>query len=163
MSGALTASYLDYDANDHGALFVDGATANVSVEDSTIHDSGPMGSTSAPDLVTVNAAAKLHVAYSDLSGAHCGLHFEGVDAVDIDHVTIHGVTNGADLWGSSQSGTRTITSSNFESLVENFDESGTNGTIAVSGCYLTGANKLVDGNVQISGSASQPVAGAGPR
>ena len=164
VAGALTASYLDYDANDHGAFFVNEKTARFFAEDSTFHNSGPMGSKSAPDLLTVNAATKLHVAYSDLSGAHCGFHFEGVDTVEIDHVTAHDVTNGADVWGSSQAGTRTITSSNFEKLSENFDETGANGSFSVSGCYMTGTNKLAPTSaVTITASASQEILDAKPR
>lgn len=163
VTGALTASYLDYDAADHGVLFVDGATANVAIDDSTLHNSGIMGSKSAPDMITVNKATKLHVAYSDISGAHCGFHFEGITSLEIDHVTVHAVTNGADVWGTTQTGTRSVTSSNFESLSENFDETGSNGAVAVTGCYLTGTNKLTDAQIQITGSVSQPITDAKPR
>lgn len=164
VAGALTASYLDYDASDHGAFFVDDKTARFFAEDSTFHNSGPLGSKSAPDLLTVNAAMKLHVAYSDLSGAHCGLHFEGVDTVEIDHVTVHDVTNGADVWGSSNTGTRTITSSNFEKLSENFDETNANGPFSVSGCYMTGTNKLAASSaITIASPAPQEIADAKPR
>jgi hypothetical protein len=162
IDGAFTASYLDYDSNDHGALFVENAVAVVAIDDSTIHNSGPMGSTSAPDQITSNAATKVHVAYTDISGAHCGFHFEGVDAVEVDHVTVQNVTNGADVWGSSNVGTRTITSSNFESLTKNFDENGSNGVFSVTGCYLAGQNHLIDGQIQISGSATSAIVDAHP-
>ena len=39
-----------------------------------------------------------HIAYSDVSGAHCGFHFTGGDAISIDHVTVHDITNAADVW-----------------------------------------------------------------
>jgi hypothetical protein len=163
ISGALTASYLDYDANDHGTIVTIDPTAALSIEDSTIHNSGPMGKTSAPDQLTDNGAATFHVAYTDISGAHCGFHFDQASVFDIDHITVHDVTNGADLWGTTATGTRSIKSSNWESLVENFDENNTNGVIAVDGCYTTGTNKLKDAQVQITNQASGPIAGAGPR
>jgi hypothetical protein len=123
-----------------------------------------MGSSSAPDLLTSNGASTFHVAYTDISGAHCGFHFEGIDTLEIDHVTVHGVTNGADVWGSSSTGTRTITSSNFEQLSENFDEHGSNGAVSVTGCYLTGTNKLAPTSaLTITSPASQAIADAKPR
>ncbi len=164
IAGAFTASYLDYDANDHGAIVTTSPDALVHIEDSTIHNSGPMGSSSAPDLLTANGASTFHVAYTDISGAHCGFHFEGVDTIEIDHVTVHGVTNGADVWGSSSTGTRTITSSNFEQLSENFDESNANGAVSVSGCYMTGTNKLAQSTaITITSPASQAIVDAKPR
>ena len=164
IAGVFTASYLNYDANDKGAFVTTSPYALVHIEDSTIHNSGSMGSTSAPDLLTANGASTFHVAYSDISGAHCGFHFEGVDTVDIDHVTVHDVTNGADVWGSSSTGTRTITSSNFVSLSENFNETNTNGAFSVSGCYMTGTNKLAASSaVSITSPASQQIPDAKPR
>ena len=163
VSGSFTASYLDYDSNDHGAIVTLDKTAVLSMEDSTIHNSGPMGKATAPDQLTDNGAATFHVAYSDISGSHCGFHFDQASVFDIDHVTVHDVTNGADLWGTSSSGTRTIKSSNWQSLTENFDETNTNGVISVDGCYTTGTNKLKDAQVQITNPASVAVTGAGPR
>ena len=163
VSGSLTASYLDYDSNDHGAIVTLDKTAVLSMEDSTIHNSGPMGKATAPDQLTDNGAATFHVAYSDISGAHCGFHFDQASVFDIDHITVHDVTNGADLWGTSSSGTRTIKSSNWQLLTENFDENNTNGVVAIDGCYTTGTNKLKDTQVQITNPSSTPVTGAGPR
>jgi len=163
VSGSLTASYLDMDANDHGAIVTLDKTAVLSLEDSTIHNSGKLGSTSAPDQLTDNGAATFHVAYSDISGAHCGFHFDQASVFDIDHITVHDVTNGADFWGTSTSGTRTIKSSNWQNVVENFDETNVNGVISVDGCYTTGTNKLKDTQVTITNASSTPIAGAGPR
>ncbi len=163
VSGSFTASYLDYDANDQGAVVTLSPTASVHIDDSTIHNSGPMGKSSAPDLLTANGGTMFHVAYTDMSGAHCGFHFEGIDSVEVDHVTVHDVTNGADVWKSTSKGTRTVTSSNFESLSENLDEQGTNGTYSVTGCYLTGTNKLkTSSSVTISSSVLQPILDAKP-
>jgi hypothetical protein len=83
--------------------------------------------------------------------------------LEVDHVTVHGVTNGADLWGSSKSGAHTITNSNFQNLALGFDEKGSNGPIDVVGCYLGGGNNLTTSAVTISKPASMPIANAGPR
>lgn len=155
--GSFTASYLDYDSNGSHAIVAADPTARVSIEDSKVHG-GPT------DLLNAFGAAFFHVAYTDITGAHCGFHFTAVDTVEIDHVTVHGVTNGADLWGSSSVGKRTISNSNFESLPVTFDESGSNGPIDVTNCYMTGTNNLAQPSaVKITSPAAQPVPNAGPR
>jgi hypothetical protein len=165
IAGSFTASYLDYDENDQHAIWAMDPTATLFIEDSTFHNSGPLGSSSAPDVLTVAQAASFHIAYSDVSGAHCGFHFEGGGVkIEIDHVTVRGVTNGADIWGTSATGAHTITSSNFEQLSEALDESGTNGQFTVTSCYLTGTNNLQQPSaVTIASAASAEIATAHPR
>jgi hypothetical protein len=167
VEGAFTASYLDYDEKDTHAIIADDPSATVFIEDSTFHSTGHLGATAGPDLLTANAAASFHVAYSDISGAHCGFHFEGgpIAKVEIDHVTVHQVTNGADLWGLAKPGTHTITNSNFApTLAVAFDESGTNGTITVTGCYTPGKNNLASPSaVTIASPVTSAIADAHPR
>ncbi len=159
VEGSFTASYLDYDANGVYCVYTDNLAAKVFIEDSRFHG----GTSGDPDLLNSFGAALFHVAYTDITGAHCGFHFQSVDVVEIDHVTVHGVTNGADLWGSSKIGAHTITSSNFQNLALGFDEKGTNGPITVMGCYIGSPNKLTTSAVTISNPASMPIANAGPR
>jgi hypothetical protein len=165
VSGSFTASYLHYDENDQHAIIADDPSAVVFIEDSTFLNTGHRGPTAAPDLLTVNAAASFHIAYSDVSGAHCGFHFVGGDTIEIDHVTVHGVSNGADVWGSSKTGKHTVTASNFESLLSvAFDESGSNGAFSVSGCYVSGTSNLASpSQISISNAATGQVADAHPR
>ncbi len=159
VEGSFTASYLDYDANGIYCVYTDNLAAKVSIEDSKFHG----GASGDPDLLNSYGAALFHVAYTDITGAHCGFHFQSVDVLEVDHVTVHGVTNGADLWGSSKSGAHTITNSNFQNLALGFDEKGSNGPIEVVGCYLGGGNNLTTSAVTISKPASMPIANAGPR
>jgi hypothetical protein len=165
ISGAFTASYLDYDEKDTHAIIADDPAATVSIEDSTFHSTGKLGPTAGPDLLTVNAATSFHIAYSDISGAHCGFHFEGSGAkIEIDHVTVKQVSNGADLWGLA-SGKHSITNSNFAPVLSvGFDESGTNGSVSVSGCYIPGKNNLASSSsVSITSPAQAEIANAHPR
>jgi hypothetical protein len=157
IQGSFTASYLDYDSNGWHAIMAADPTARVLIEDSKFHG-GPS------DLLNAYGASFFHVAYTDVTGAHCGFHFTAVDTLEIDHVTVHGVTNGADLWGSSSAGKHTIDSSNFESLSVSLDESGANGPIDVTNCWLTGTNNLAQSSaVKISSPAAQRIPNAGPR
>ncbi|HEY8074342.1 MAG TPA: hypothetical protein VIF62_09535 [Labilithrix sp.] len=163
--GAFTASYLTYDENDQHAIMAKDPSATVSIEDSTFSNSGRLGASAGPDVLTVEQAASFHIAYSDVSGAHCGFHFTGGDAISIDHVTVHDITNAADVWGSAPSGKHTITASNFEkALGVAFDESGTNGAFAVTGCYVQGTNNLASpSQITIASPASAAIADAHPR
>lgn len=159
IQGTFTASYLDYDSNGFHAILAADPMAKTFIEDSKFH--GPMGG---QDLLNAYGSLLFHVAYTDITGAHCGFHFTDVETLEVDHVTVHGVTNGADLWGSSANGKHTIANSNFEQLFENFDESGTNGAIDVTNCYVTGTNNLaMPSQVKITSPAAQPIANAGPR
>lgn len=161
IDGAFTASYLDYESNDAHAIWSENPAADVFIEDSKFHGNNPnLGD----DLVNGFGATRFHVAYTDITGAHCGFHFEAVETLEIDHVTVHGVTNGADLWGSSSTGTKTITNSNFENLTIGFDEASKNGPMTVTGCYESAKNNLAtQSSITITSPTSQAVPGAGPR
>ncbi len=163
--GSLTASYLTYDENDQHAIMVKDASAVVSIEDSTFGNSGRLGPSAAPDVLTVEAAKSFHIAYTDVSGAHCGFHFTGGDTITIDHVTVHDITNAADVWGSAPSGKHTIMASNFEkTLGVAFDESGVNGAFQVTGCWVPGKNNLASpSQIAIASPASAAIPDAHPR
>src|SRR5256885_14628182 len=133
--------------------------------DSRFNNSGPRGPTAGPDVLTVNDAASFHLAYSDVSGAHCGFHFLGGEAIEIDHVTVHDVTNGADVWGSSSTGKKTITASNFEKMLSvAFDETGDNGAVLVTGSFVSAKNNLASpSKISFTSPATTRIADAHPR
>ncbi len=165
VSGSFTASFLDYDENDQHAIIADDPSAVLFIEDSTFKNSGRRGPTAGPDVLTVNDAASFHLAYSDVSGAHCGFHFLGGQTFEIDHVTVHDVTNGADVWGSSSTGKMTITASNFEKMLSvAFDESGANGSVVVTGSYVPAKNNLASpSKISFASPANASIADAKPR
>jgi hypothetical protein len=165
ISGSFTASYLDYDENDQHAIIADDPSAVLFIEDSTFKNSGSLGPTAAPDVLTVSAASSFHLAYSDVSGAHCGFHFEGGDTLEIDHVTVHEVTNGADVWGTSSTGKKSITASNFVKLLSvAFDESNTNGALSVTGSYVPGKSNLkTPSQITFASPAQAEITDAHPR
>jgi hypothetical protein len=169
INGTFTASYLDYDRKDSRAIYAGDPSAIVSIEDSTFHSSGTRPVGTAADVLNAYGAKSFHVAYTDITEAHCGFHFESPanTFIDIDHVTVHGVTNGADLWGSGQGGKKSIASSNFIDAVEGLDvQGGYNGAITVSGCYF-GASLTNPGfpnnEVTLASPASAPIPDAHPR
>lgn len=165
IKGTFTASYLDYLKSATYAIYTNDPSAVVSIEDSTFHSNlGNVGD----DVLETIGVQKFHVAYTDIGGAHCGFHFESPDnaSIDIDHVTVHGVQNGADIWGSSQSGTKTITNSNFLDSNEGLDvQDNANGPTTVTNCYV--ASKTNPGfpgvDVKQQSPAAAEIADAHPR
>ncbi len=167
VKGTFIGTHLDFETIADSGLVVDDVAAKVSIEDSTLHGKG------APtDLVVVSAGA-VHLAYTDISTAHCGLHFWNANQVDISNVTIHDTSFGAMLYGSqtlAQGGSLSIVSSNFERAadmgIEEVDGS-SNGAIEVRGCYFgenTQDSRLQSGShISIVDSVMAPVSAAKPR
>lgn len=169
IKGSFTATYLDYDEKDTHAIWASDPSAVVSIEDSKFFSTGSGGKSGGPDFLNGYGAKTFHVAYTDVTNAHCGFHFESnLNAdIDIDHVTVHGVTNGADIWGSNASGTKTIKNSNFIDSSEGLDvQDGSNGAFEVSNCFfsVTKGNPGFPGaDVKQTSPASAQIADAHPR
>ena len=113
------------------------------------------------DVVVAEAGGKVSVAYTKITGAHCGFHFDKVDSFKIDHVTSDDVY-GAMLYGSG-AGPNTISYSNITGVSSSIDLQGTNGAIVIDHSYI-GANASYKGtSPMIMAAASSMVDGAGPR
>ena len=165
--GALTASYLDYDANGFDGITTESDDATLSVEDSTLH--GIDGTT---DMIASYAgAASIHVAHTTIEHVHCAFHLERVTALDVSFVTAQADAYGFMMHGSLSAGTKSIHDSNFTSNLEwgiHEEDASINGAIDVSGCYFS-ANGLGDvythaqSGIHVGASVTTPIDGARPR
>jgi hypothetical protein len=159
VSGALTATRLDYDSNGYAGITTVDPAATLSVEDSTLHGSGPL----ADFLVSAGGAASFHVAYTDISGVHCAFHFDAITAFDISYTNVHGNAYGFMLYGSSGNATRSISYSNVEDNTDYaYAAEGTNGPIAFDHCYVTGQTTS-GGPVTVTHPQAAAVGATGPR
>ena len=165
VGGSFTASYLDYDSNgSEGVTMVDPA-AVFTVDDSKFHGTSNGGG----DMIVSNNAATLHISHSEIQKCHCAFHINNVTNLDVSFMNVHDDSYGFMQYGSDPAnGTRTIASSNFTNLASvGIDESGTNGPIAVTGCYfnaVTGGNvHLIDTEIKVTGTVTKAVTGVGPR
>jgi hypothetical protein len=165
--GALTASYLDYDANGFDGITTESDDAALSIDDSTLH-----GIDGITDMIaSYTGAASIHVAYTTIEHVHCAFHLERVTSLDVAFVTAQADAYGFMMHGSLSTGTRSIHDSNFTGNLEwgiHEEDTSINGPIDVSGCYFT-ANGLGDvythaqSGIHVSASVTTPIAAARPR
>jgi hypothetical protein len=159
ISGSFTASYLDYDSNGHSGITTMDPTAQLSIEDSTLHGSGPV----ADFLVSAAGAAKFHVAYTSISNVHCGFHFDSVSEFDVSYSNIEGNAFGFMLYGSGGVGPFTVTYSNLDTNTSfDYDTQGTNSPITFDHDYTADATNPGDA-VTTTNAQTAKVTGTGPR
>jgi hypothetical protein len=155
IKGTFTASYLDYDKAGNEGLILGDATGALDISDSLLHGSG------GGDFVVSEAGGTVKVAYTKITGAHCGFHFDSVSSFTIDHVTSDDVY-GAMLYGSG-TGPNTISYSNITGISNSIDLQGTNGQITISHSYI-GSNASYKGtSPMVTSAESSAVSGAAPR
>ena len=117
----------------------------------------------------VNSGSKLtvshvKVAYTTLTGAHCGLHLQPAESFEIDHVTSDTDIYGITIYGSG-AGPNTVKSSNFTGSSAWIDFQGFDqGHIAFDTIYTKG-NEVPKGTPppSITGKVTVPIADAKPR
>jgi hypothetical protein len=169
--GDFTATFMDYEAGPAEAILAQDPGATLSLEDSTIHGIGNEDN----DLVAARSAASIHVAYVELTHAHCGFHFDSVGSFDVSFVSVHDGAYGMMLYGSSSDGTRTVTNSNiFGNHGAGIDEGNpntVNGVITISDGYWANNGSSTGDNIhEFTGqirtsnmSSTTQVSGTGPR
>jgi hypothetical protein len=159
IAGALVASYLDYDSNGNEGITTIDPTATESIEDSKLHGSGPV----ADMVVSATGAASIHIAYTDITNVHCGFHFDAIDAFDVSYTNVETNSFGFMLYGSSGTGTRSVTYSNVDQNQIAYDTTaGNNAPIVFDHDYITGTQTPAD-SVTVTNAATAAVTGTGPR
>ena len=159
VAGSLVASYLDYNSNGNEGITTTDPTATESIEDSKLHGSGPV----ADMVVSATGAASIHIAYTDITNVHCGFHFDTVDAFDVSYSNIETNSYGFMLYGSSGTGTRSVTYSNVDQNTIAFDTTaGNNAPITFDHDYITGTQTPAD-SVTVTNASTGAVTGTGPR
>ncbi len=157
VSGAFTATHLDYDSNGYAGITTADPAATLSIEQSTLHGSGPF----ADFLVSAGGAASFHVAYTDISNVHCGFHFDAITGFDISYTNIHGNAFGFMLYGSSGNATRSVSYSNVDNNTDYaYAAEGNNGLITFDHCYVTGQTTS---GVTVTNPETAAVGGTGPQ
>lgn len=158
IAGTFNASYLDYDSNGYEGITTTDPTAVESIEDSTLHGSGPV----ADFVVSATGAASIHIAYTNITNVHCGFHFDTVDAFDVSYTNVQSNAYGFMLYGSTGTGTRSVTYSNVDQNQIAFDTEGQNGPITFDHDYITGTQTPGDA-VSVTNTQTAAVTGTGPR
>lgn len=158
ISGSLVASRLDYDAGANEGLMVK-AGGELDLEDSHVHGTNGL------DMVSAYEAKRLRVAYSILSGSHCGAHIQGIESFELDHVTSEKNTYGMTIYGSG-AGPNLVRDSNLEGAAAWLDFQGQNGPVSFENVHTKGG-EIIDTRQSapptISGKAQAPIPNAKPR
>jgi hypothetical protein len=148
ISGALTATYLDYAG---ASMSLGDATATMSVADSKLTGTGG-------DFFTSGVGSSMKIEYSVITGSHCPFHFDGLTSYTFDHVATRNNGYGLMLYNPDP-GPNTITNSSFEDPSFNQTSKGT--TINIDGSYIK--TKTTVGVVKITNAKNAPVTAAAPR
>jgi hypothetical protein len=169
IAGSFTASYLTYTGGGSGffdGFVTNGASAELSIEDSTFTGPGPNGPLH-DMLVSGSGASKFHVAYTNISSMHCGFHFGAMSEFDISYVNDDSNAFGFMLYGSSGAGPFTVSYSNVDDSGPNgmnaYDAEGTNGPITFDHDYVNGIATDPNKSVSVTNASSGKVSGTGPR
>jgi hypothetical protein len=155
--GTLVAKKLDYDAGPNdGIQLRDGGDAEI--EDSTIHGVG------AHDMVSAYEAKSLKLAYSTLSGGHCGPHIQGIDTFTIDHITSEQNLYGITIYKAG-AGPNVVSNSNLSGDIAWLDLQGDHGPVSFTNVFTGGGDPVImntDPPAALD-KASAPIADAKPR
>ncbi len=134
--GSLDAKHLDYDANtNEGIMLKNGGEAVIT--DSILK------ATNGFDLVSTYDAKSLKLSYTTMRGSHCGPHIQGVDFLEIDHVTSEQNLYGITIYASKVDVPIKITNSNFSGSVAWLDLAGDHGPITFENVFTGAAPELI--------------------
>jgi hypothetical protein len=138
VAGELDAAYLDYNTNGSEGIYSQNAAAILKIDNSRLYGTG----TSSGDFISISGASLVHLAHTEIHGVHCAFHFNAVDTIDVSYMDIHDNSYGFMLYGSSNTGTRSITYSNiYNNIAYGADEGSANtvnGLITISDGYWSG-------------------------
>jgi hypothetical protein len=163
VEGTLIASHLDYDAHHSEGISVRKAKdapegGTLDLQDSNIH------ATNGADLVSAYGAKHVKVAYTTLTGAHCGLHMQPAESFEIDHVTSDTDIYGITIYDSGI-GPNTVTNSNFTGTAAWLDFQGFDqGKVSFDNIYTNGMQVVTGTPIpSITGKLTAPIPDAKPR
>ncbi|MEA2749599.1 MAG: hypothetical protein QOI41_3742 [Myxococcales bacterium] len=163
IEGTFVASHLDYDSHHSEGITVRKAMDAAKGGDLDLQDSNIHGENAA-DLVSAYDANHVKVAYTTLTGAHCGLHMQPAESFELDHITSDTDIYGITIYGSG-AGPNTVTNTNFTGSAALIDFQGFDqGHIAFDNIYTNG-NEVLKGTPPptITGKVTAPIADAKPR
>ncbi len=163
IEGTFVASHLDYDSHHSEGITVRKAMDATKGGDLDLQDSNIHGQNAA-DLVSAYDAHHVKVAYTTLTGAHCGLHMQPAESFEFDHITSDTDVYGITIYGSG-AGPNTVKSSNFTGSAAWIDFQGFDqGQISFDTIYTNG-NEVLKGTPMptITGKVTSPIADAKPR
>lgn len=159
VDGTFTAKNLRYVKGSGDGITSSKDSGSISVDGGTF--SGP--ARGAGDFFSFSAGQLLKITNSSITKVHCAFHVTGIKNMELDGVDIENTAYGFMMYGSSDTGVRTITNTTITNNDYGFDEGSNytkNGLITISNSYIKN-NKtnigLFTKKVSISSPSSKPL------
>lgn len=141
VDGTFRAKNLRYDKGRGDGITIEKATGVISVDGGRFTGSAR----GAGDFFSLSAGQSLSVTNSTITKVHCAFHITGVENMKLDRVVMKNNAYGFMMYGSSDSGVRTITNTTITNNDFGFDEGSSftsNGLIKISNSFIK--NNKVD-------------------
>jgi hypothetical protein len=151
VEGTLLADALHYDKRAGAGINSNNGTGSITIDRSVLTGAGR----NTGDFFGLFGAKSITLTNSQMTGAHCAFHVLGVENMKLDHDNIYGNSYGFMMYGSSNTGTKTITNTTIKNNLFGFDEGSSsthNGPILISNSLIAGNNQnlgLYTGKVKI--------------
>lgn len=152
VEGTLVAESLHYDKGEGAGINSNNGTGSITIDRSVLTGAGR----NTGDFFGLYGAKSITLTNSQMTGSHCAFHVMGLQNMKLDHDTITGNSYGFMMYGSSQSGTKTISNTTIKNNLFGFDEGSAathNGPILISHSIITGNSTnlgLFTGKVKIT-------------
>lgn len=135
VDGTFTARNLRYNKGSGDGITSYKQSGVISVDGGTFSGSAR----GAGDFFSLSAGQSLTVTNSSITKVHCAFHITGIENMQLDNVNVANNAYGFMMYGSSESGVRTIKNTTISDNDFGFDEGSSytkNGTISISNSYI---------------------------
>lgn len=136
VEGSLVADGLHYNKGDGGGINSNNGTGSISIDRSVLTGTGR----NSGDFFGLYGAKSISLTNSEMTGAHCAFHVMGVRDMKLLNDNIHGNSYGFMMYGSADSGVKTITNTRITHNLFGFDEGSAathNGVIVISNSAIS--------------------------
>jgi hypothetical protein len=157
VEGTLIADGIHYDKGEGAGINSNRGTGSITIDRSVLTGAGR----NTGDFFGLFGAKSITLTNSQMTGSHCAFHILGVETMKLDHDSITGNSYGFMMYGSSNSGTKSIANTTIKNNNFGFDEgsaSTRNGPITIMNSVIAGNGRdlgLFTGKVKILSPASK--------
>ena len=154
VEGSFMANGIRYDKGQGSGIVSNNGTGTIAIDHGTLLGAGR----NSGDFFSIYGAKSIALTNSTMTGSHCAFHILGIQNMKLDHDYIFGNSYGFMMYGSSDSGSKTIANTTIKNNLFGFDEGSTathNGTILIINSNILNNGKnlaLYTGKVRVISS-----------
>jgi hypothetical protein len=131
VEGTFIADHLSYDKGPGGGISSSNGTGSITIDNSVLTGAGK----NTGDFFELFGVKSITLTNSKMAGSHCAFHVMGLKNMKLDKNEIYENSYGFMMYGSSETGTKTITNTSIKNNEFGFDEGSAsthNGSILIS-------------------------------